>query len=145
MTPRQPKNVTHAAALRMSRLQRENLIRLRRKQARIREANRRLDAARLKTGSDWKTAQQLHITPQRLCDIRKGRRPMTTEAAVRLARLLGEHPFSALSRTLADRSFSRTTRRFWLMVGIGQWPFVPDSYYDWANRPSRKKYSLGGY
>lgn len=145
MRPETVKDPTPSKVMRMSRRQRENLVRVRRKVQRIREVNRRLDLAKAKTGSDWKTAQVLHVSPQRLCDIRKGRRPMTTECAVRLGKVLGEHLFTTLARTLADRAYSQSSRRFWLNVGVGVWPFVVDSYYDWAVNPKRKKYPLGGY
>ncbi|TDU31604.1 hypothetical protein DFR24_0974 [Panacagrimonas perspica] len=108
-------------------------------------ANIRLDQAKGKTGSDWATARELHITPQRLSDVRKGRRRLTPESAVRLARLLDTQPFTALAHAMADNAKNRQSRHFWLMVGLGQWPFIPDSYNDWAHSSKKRKYSTGGY
>jgi hypothetical protein len=107
-------------------------------------ANLRLNQAKGKTGSDWATARELHMTPQRLSDVRKGLRRFTPEQAVRLARLLEMHLFNALTHALADSAKSRKTRHFWLTLGLGQWPLIPDSYHDWAHSRRNRKYSIGG-
>ncbi|WP_293003969.1 hypothetical protein [Nevskia sp.] len=61
-----------------------------------------LDRAKAKTGSDGKTAQLLHTTPQRISDYRKGRRPMGPAQAARLAYFLGDPILSCVALALAD-------------------------------------------
>jgi len=64
-----------------------------------------LDAAREKTGSDYKTAKALGVTPQRLSDWRHGRQAAQPEDHALLAALAGNNPTEALVRaTLAKHA-----------------------------------------
>lgn len=121
------------------------LARVRRQQRYTRRINERLNDAKEKTGSDRKTAQAIHLTPQNVSDIRHGRRKLPAHAAMRLARLLNQHVFTALAHSLSDSAKSHKLRDFWLRVGYGLWPLIPDSYANWANEDRRKKYSNGGW
>ncbi len=139
--------VTRRRAYTPSQLQelhvRAQLLEKRREHLR-RMANLRLDQAKEKTGSDWATARELHMTPQRLSDTRKGLRRLTPEQTVRLARLLEMHLLTALAHALANAAKTRQSRHFWLTLGLGQWPLIPDSYNDWAHSRRNSKYSIGG-
>lgn len=103
-----------------------------------------LDKAKRKTGSDGKTAQLLHTTPQRISDVRKARRHLTPESAARLAYFLGDSPVHAVLRALADSSMKRQSRDFWLDFSCGIWPGRDVIYRRWASNNVVKQYPKRG-
>lgn len=104
----------------------------------------KLDEAKAKTGSDGKTAQLLHTTPQRINDVRKGRRHLGPESAARLAYLLGDSPIHAVMQALAYSSRKRQTRGFWLDFYWGIWPGRDITYHRWAESKIAKRYPIWG-
>lgn len=103
-----------------------------------------LDRAKAKSGSDGKTAQILHTTPQRISDYRKGRRHLGPEQAARLAYFLGEPIFTAVAHALAFSTRRRQSREFWLSFSSGTWPGADVSYRRWADSNSLLKYPIWG-
>ena len=62
-----------------------------------------LDAAAKKTGSDYKTAQILGVTPQVICDWRAARKNPQPEDHALVASLAGLDPEEALVRATIDK------------------------------------------
>jgi transcriptional regulator with XRE-family HTH domain len=62
-----------------------------------------LDKAAAATGSDYKTAKALGITPQRLSDWRHGRQNPQPEDKALLASLAGDDPTQALVRAILEK------------------------------------------
>lgn len=63
-----------------------------------------LDRAKKITGSDYKTAQRLGTSPQRLSNIRAGRRHMDEWIAGRIAELEGKKPWEAICALRAEQA-----------------------------------------
>lgn len=103
-----------------------------------------LDRAKAKTGSDYKTAQIIHTTPQRVSDYRKARRPMGPEQAARLAYFLGDPILQAVALALAFSCKKRQTREFWLSFSCGTWPGANLNYLRWKKSKPLLKYPIWG-
>jgi len=73
-----------------------------------------LDRAKERTGSDWKTAQQIQVSPGYLCHIRKGRKTLSPYAGMKLAMLLNEAPYHWVLLALAQGAKSKRARRGYL-------------------------------
>ncbi len=67
------------------------------------DASQLLDAAKAKTGSDYKTAAELSVTPQRVSDWRKGRQPVPVGDVVLLAQLADLEPEAWGARAICDQ------------------------------------------
>jgi len=65
-------------------------------------ANELLDHAKERTGSDYKTAQALEVTPQRINDWRKGRQRIPHGEVVLLAQLAGLEPEAWAARIICS-------------------------------------------
>lgn len=137
MTPRQQSRI---------RAQRRAALAMKARQRRQRAAvsAEALDRAKAKTGSDGKTAQLLHTTPQRVSDYRKSRRPMGPEQAARLAYFLGDPILPAVALALAYSCKKRQTRDFWLDFSSGTWPGRDVTYRRWSDTNSLLKYPIWG-
>jgi plasmid maintenance system antidote protein VapI len=123
---------------------RERRLQHRRKLITVQLINSYLDQAHEKTGSDATTAREIGLTPQKLSDIRHGRRAITPMAAVKLSRLLKTNNFQELCNALSRSARSTKTRIFWLDFAAGTWPSRADIYDAWANDPKMKKYPFRG-
>jgi hypothetical protein len=99
-----------------------------------------LDQARKLTGSDWKTAQRLGLTPQHLSNYRNGHRQLTPAAAIKLANLLKKPLFPAVAIALAYTAKSRKHRELWLDVACGRWPGRGEIFEFWATQRFTTQY-----
>jgi hypothetical protein len=102
-----------------------------------------LDQAKEKTGSDWKTAQLAGVTPGYVCNIRKGRRPMSPFFAMKLSLLLNEGAFQWVLLALAYGARNQKRRDAFLDFRAGVTELRQARYEKWARTSAQKVYTLG--
>jgi len=85
-----------------------------------------LDEAKVKTGSDYKTAAALSVTPQRVSDWRKGRQPVPVADVVLLAQLAGLEPEAWAARAIVEEyegakreSLQKALKKSLAVIGAG--------------------------
>lgn len=72
-----------------------------------------LDRARQITGSDYKTAQAICVSKQRIAHIRSGRNRMPPYIAGKLAELIGDDPMIYASKAHADLALNKQEEKDW--------------------------------